>query len=151
MSGEYLPSTVMWVRDQVALYESSGGTQGTTLRNTGLPVVILTTVGARTGHVRKTPLMRVEEGGVYLAVGSQGGAPHDPAWCHNVLAHPEVVLQDGPEITERTARLLHGVERAEWWDRAVAAFPMYAKYQERCEREIPVFVLEPHRTSFEQA
>lgn len=140
---EYGPSPVQWVRDQVALYERSGGTQGTTLRDTGLPVVILTTVGARSGKVRKTPLMRVEHDGDYLAVGSQGGAPTDPKWCHNLLAHPDVLLQDGPVVRKVRARLVHGAERAAWWERAVAAFPPYASYQERTEREIPLFVLEP--------
>lgn len=140
---EYGPSPVRWVREQVALYEGSGGTEGTTLRSTGLPVVILTTIGVRSGKLRKTPLMRVEHDGVYAAVGSQGGAPHDPLWCRNLLAHPDVVLQDGPKVLDLRARLVHGPERALWWQRAVEAFPPYAAYQERTDREIPVFVLEP--------
>lgn len=140
---EYGPSPVKWVRDQAELYESSGGTRGTTLRDTGLPVVLLTTVGLRSGKLRKTPLMRVEHEGVYAAIGSQGGAPHDPLWCRNLLAHPDVVLRDGPKVVEVRARLVHGAEREEWWARAVEAFPPYASYQERTEREIPVFLLEP--------
>jgi len=140
---EYGPSPVRWVRDQVALYESSGGTEGTTLRDTGLPVVILTTIGVRSGKVRKTPLMRVERDGVYAAIGSQGGAPHDPLWCRNLPAHPDVVLQDGTKVVEVRARRVHGAERQEWWERAVEAFPPYASYQQRTDREIPVFLLEP--------
>lgn len=144
--GEYGPSPIQWVRDQVALYESSGGTQGATLRDTGRPVVLLTTVGIRSGKVRKTPLMRVEHQGVYVAVGSQGGAPHDPLWCRNLQARPDVELQDGPRVMEMTARLVHGAERGQWWERAVSVFPPYASYQERTEREIPVFLLEPAPT-----
>jgi F420H(2)-dependent quinone reductase len=141
--GEYAPSSAQWVRDQVELYESSGGTQGTTLRETGLPVVIVTSRGVASGKIRKTPLMRVEHEGRYLAVGSQGGAPRDPKWVANVRAEPHVLLQDGPLRQEMTARELSGSERDEWWDRAVAAFPNYAEYQNNTKRLIPVFVLEP--------
>ena len=143
VDGEYVPSPVKWVRDQVELYESSSGTQGTTLRDTGLPVVIVTNVGARSGKLRKTPLMRVEHEGRYAAVASKGGAPEHPTWYANLLAHPHVELQDGPHKQDMVAREVHGEERAQWWERAVAAFPPYARYQEKTEREIPVLVLEP--------
>lgn len=141
LEGEYEPSPEQWVRDQVELYESSGGTRGTTLR--GMPVVVLTTLGARSGKIRKTPLMRVEHDGRYALVASMGGAPRHPVWYHNVVANPLVELQDGPVRQEMAARELGGAEKAEWWERAVAAFPDYAQYQKRTEREIPVFVLEP--------
>ena len=142
VNGEYLPSPAGWVRDQVEEYEGSGGTRGTTLRDTGLPVVIVTNRGAKTGAVRKTPLMRVEHDGSYAAVGSKGGAPKNPVWVYNLRKNPEVVLQDGADSWEMTARELAGAERALWWERAVAAFPPYAQYQQRTQRLIPVFVLE---------
>ena len=143
LTGEYEPSSQQWVRDQVELYESSGGTQGTTLRDTGLPVVIITNVGASSGKLRKTPLMRVEHEGRYAAVASQGGAPKHPAWYANFLAHPLVELQDGPVKRDYVAREVDGEEREQWWERAVAAFPPYAEYQRKTERRIPVLVLEP--------
>jgi F420H(2)-dependent quinone reductase len=143
VDGEYEPSTQAWVRDQVEQYEGSGGTQGTTLRDTGLPVVIITNRGAKTGKVRKTPLMRVEHEGRYAAVASQGGAPSHPVWYYNFRADPRVELQDGPDKWDMTARELTGDERAQWWERAVAAFPPYADYQRKTARQIPVFVLEP--------
>ena len=143
LDGEYAPSAAQWVRDQVELYESSGGTQGTTLRDTGLPVVIITNVGATSGKLRKTPLMRVEHEGRYAAVASQGGAPTHPTWYANLVANPHVEVQDGPQKWDMTAREVSGEERAQWWERAVAAFPSYADYQIKTEREIPVFVLEP--------
>jgi deazaflavin-dependent oxidoreductase (nitroreductase family) len=143
LDGDYEPSTQQWVRDQVELYEGSGGTEGTTLRDTGLPVVIVTSVGAKSGRLRKTPLMRVEHDGRYLAVASMGGAPTHPVWYHNLLADPRVELQDGPTKRDMVARELKGEEKAQWWQRAVAAFPPYADYQERTDREIPVFLLEP--------
>ncbi|MDF3298951.1 nitroreductase family deazaflavin-dependent oxidoreductase [Streptomyces tropicalis] len=143
LEGEYEPSPAQWVRDQVELYESSGGTKGTTLMDTGLPVIVLTTLGAKSGKVRKTPLMRVEHDGRYAAVASQGGAPKHPVWYFNLKADPRAELQDGPVRQDMTARELSGAERAEWWERAVAAFPPYAEYQEKTSREIPVFVLEP--------
>ncbi len=124
----------------MALYESSGGTKGTTMR--GMPVVVLTTVGARTGKLRKTPLMRVEHEGTYAVVASLGGAPKHPVWYHNVVADPRVELQDGPEKHDYVAREVTGDEKALWWERAVAAYPDYADYQTRTDREIPVFVLE---------
>jgi deazaflavin-dependent oxidoreductase (nitroreductase family) len=141
LTGEYEPSTQQWVRDQVQAYESSGGTEGTTLR--GLPVVLLTMVGASSGKLRKVPLMRVEHEGRYAAVASQGGAPKHPAWYRNLKEHPQLELQDGPAKGDYTAREVTGEEKAQWWERAVAAFPDYADYQEKTEREIPVLVLEP--------
>ena len=143
LTGEYVPSSAKWVRDQVELYESSGGTEGTTLRDTGLPVVIITNRGATSGKIRKTPLMRVEHDGRYLAVASKGGAPEHPSWYANILADPHVEVQDGPVKQDMVARELSGDERAQWWERAVAAFPPYAEYQTKTERLIPVFVLEP--------
>jgi deazaflavin-dependent oxidoreductase (nitroreductase family) len=143
IDGEYVPSTRQWVRDQVEEYEGSGGTVGTTLRETGLPVVIVTNLGAKTGVVRKTPLMRVEHEGVYAAVGSMGGAPKNPVWVYNLRKNPRVVLQDGARSWEMTAREVSGAERETWWERSVAAFPPYAEYQKRTDRVIPVFVLEP--------
>lgn len=140
ITGEYAPSTSDWARKQADLYESSGGTQGTTLR--GMPVVVLWTVGAKSGKIRKTPLMRVEHDGDYAVVASLGGAPQHPVWYHNVVANPHVELQDGPERHDYTAREVTGDEKVLWWERAVAAYPDYASYQERTDREIPVFVLE---------
>jgi F420H(2)-dependent quinone reductase len=143
MTGDYEPSPSSWVRDQVELFESSGGTQGTTLLDTGLPVVILTSIGARTGKIRKTPLMRVEHDGTYAVVASLGGAPRHPVWYYNLQKNPRVTLQDGPQRMELIARELGGAERAQWWERAVAAYPPYAEYQTKTTRQIPVFVLEP--------
>lgn len=145
--GEYEPSPSKWAADQVEQYESSGGTAGTTMN--GMPVVILTTRGgARTGKLRKTPLMRVEHDGAYAVVASLGGAPKNPVWYYNVLADPRVELRDGPpRVQDMTAREVHGEEKAVWWERAVAAFPPdYADYQTKTDRQIPpVFVLEPPR------
>ena len=143
VEGQYEPSPRAWVRDQVELYEGSGGTQGTTLRDTGLPVVIITNRGVRSGKVRKTPVMRVEHDGRYAAVGSQGGAPTHPNWVYNFRANPSVQLQDGPDRTDMIAREVTGDERAQRWERAVAAYPPYAEYQQKTTRQIPVFVLEP--------
>jgi F420H(2)-dependent quinone reductase len=142
IDGEYMPSTAQWVRDQVEEYEGSGGTTGTTLGDTDMPVVIVTNVGAKTGAVRKTPLMRVEHDGAYAAVGSKGGAPQHPVWVYNLRKNPRVVLQDGGEKWDMIARELEGDERATWWKRAVAAYPPYADYQRKTDRLIPVFVLE---------
>lgn len=141
LHGEYVPSPSQWVRDQVEVYERTGGAEGATLQ--GKPVIILTTRGARTGKLRKIPLMRVEHEGRYAAVASMGGAPEHPVWYHNLVAEPQIELQDGAQKWDMTARELSGAEREEWWQRAVAAFPPYADYQERTEREIPVFLLEP--------
>ncbi|MEV5600492.1 nitroreductase family deazaflavin-dependent oxidoreductase [Streptomyces sp. NPDC052299] len=141
LQGEYEPSPSQWVRDQVEQYESSGGTEGTTMR--GMPVIVLTTVGAKSGKIRKTPLMRVEHDGRYAVVASQGGAPTHPVWYHNLKADPRVELQDGPERRDMTAREVTGAEKEQWWERAVDAFPDYADYQKKTDRQIPVFVLEP--------
>ena len=143
LDGKYEPSPTQWVRDQVELYESSGGTEGTTLLDTGLPVIVLTTRGAKSGSIRKTPLMRVEHDGRYAVVASQGGAPKHPVWYHNIKAEPLVELQDGPVKRDFKAREITGAERDEWWDRALAAYPPYAEYQTKTDRVIPVFVLEP--------
>ncbi|WP_369221013.1 nitroreductase family deazaflavin-dependent oxidoreductase [Streptomyces sp. R39] len=143
LEGEYEPSPAAWVREQVELYESSGGKEGTTLMDTGLPVIVLTTLGVKSGKIRKTPLMRVEHDGKYALVASQGGAPKHPVWYFNVKSHPLVELQDGPVKQDMTAREVTGAEKADWWDRAVAAYPPYADYQKKTSREIPVFVLEP--------
>jgi len=141
LEGEYEPSTAKWVRDQVADYESSGGKRGSTLRESGLPVIIVTSRGNKSGKLRKTPLMRVEHDGEYLLVGSQGGAPTHPVWYYNLKADPQAVtIQDGPEPFDAVVRELSGDERATWWKRAVAAFPPYAEYQQKTERTIPVFL-----------
>jgi deazaflavin-dependent oxidoreductase (nitroreductase family) len=141
LDGEYEPSPKKWVRDQVEEYETSGGTRGTTMR--GMPVIILTTRGARSGKIRKTPLMRVEHDGRYAVVASLGGAPKHPVWYYNVRADPRVELRDGPVRQDMAAREVTGEEKARWWERAVAAYPDYAAYQRKTDREIPVFVLEP--------
>ncbi|MGY1495620.1 nitroreductase family deazaflavin-dependent oxidoreductase [Streptomyces sp. QTS52] len=143
LEGEYEASPTQWVREQVELYESSGGTEGTTLLDTGLPVVLLTTRGVRSGKIRRTPLMRVEHDGVYAVVASLGGAPKHPVWYFNVLADPHVDIQDGPVRQDRVAREVTGEEKSVWWERAVAAYPPYADYQKKTDRDIPVFVLEP--------
>ena len=141
---EYIPSTRDWVREQVALYESSGGTQGTTLRDTGLPVIVVTNRGNRTGAVRKTPLMRVKDGDNYILVGSQGGAPKNPVWVYNLRADAAVSIQDETETRQMQAReVADPAERARLWQLAVAAFPPYEEYQGRTSRTIPVFVAEP--------
>jgi deazaflavin-dependent oxidoreductase (nitroreductase family) len=142
LDGEYAPSTEQYVRDQVQLYESSGGMQGTGA-DMGLQIVLMTSRGARSGKLRKTPVMRVEHGGLYAVVGSKAGADESPAWCENLRADPHVELRDGPVVSERQARELAGEERAEWWGRAVLSYPTYAEYQALTERQIPVFVLEP--------
>jgi deazaflavin-dependent oxidoreductase (nitroreductase family) len=141
LSGEYEPSTLEWVRKQVELYESSGGTQATTILDR--PVVVVTSRGARSGRLRKNPVMRVEHDGCYAAVASYGGAPEHPVWYHNLLAEPLVEVQDGPVRQDMRARLVEGEEKAQWRERAVAAFPNYADYQRKTDREIPLFVLEP--------
>jgi len=141
LSGVYEPSPNEYVRNQVEKYERSGGTEGTTMR--GLPVVVLTSIGARTGRVRKTPLMRVEHDGIYAVVASQGGAPNHPVWYYNLKTFPEVELRDGTTVTEMIAREVTGEEKAQWWQRCVEAFPDYAGYQAKTDRQIPVLVLEP--------
>jgi deazaflavin-dependent oxidoreductase (nitroreductase family) len=141
LDGEYEPSPSDWVREQVELYESSGGTEGTTMR--GMPVIVVTSRGAKSGKLRKNPLMRVEHDGAYAAVASMGGAPKHPVWYYNIVADPHVEVQDGPVKQDMTAREVTGEEKALWWERAVAAYPDYADYQAKTERQIPVFVLEP--------
>jgi len=141
LNGEYEPSAQQYVRDQVEQYESSGGTEGNTMK--GKPVIILTTLGAKSGKIRKTPLMRVEHDGRYAVVASLGGAPKHPVWYFNVQSHSQVELQDGAVKQDMVAREVTGAEKDEWWDRAVAAWPDYADYQKKTDRQIPVFVLEP--------
>ena len=141
---EYLPSTSDWVREQVELYESSGGTQGTTLRETGLPVIIVTNVGNKTGGIRKTPLMRVKDGDSYVLVGSRGGAPKHPEWVYNLRANGGVEVRDLTEVYNMQVREVEDeTERERLWALAVEAFPPYAEYQTRTERKIPVFLAEP--------
>ena len=141
---EYIPSTTDWVREQVEVYESSGGTQGTTLRDTGLPVIVVTNTGNQTGAIRKTPLMRVKDGDNYVLVGSRGGAPKNPVWVYNLRADGDVQIQDETEVyTMRVREVQDDGERARLWDIAVAAFPPYEEYQGRTTRKIPVFVAEP--------
>ena len=144
LEGEYEPSPEKWVRDQVELYERTGGREGNTLPNRPEPVVVFTTRGAKSGKVRKNPLMRVEHGGVYAMVASQGGAPKHPTWYFNLKAHPdEVTVQDGDQVWDGVAREIEGEEYAQWWERAVAAFPDYAEYQTKTDRKIPVVLVEP--------
>ena len=146
LTGEYEPSAAQWVRDQVERYEATGGREANTLRDTGLPVAIFTTRGAKSGKVRKIALMRVEQDGAYAMVASQGGAPKHPSWYFNLKEHPDqLTVQDGPEPFDAVARELAGEERQEWWDRAVAAYPPYAEYQKRTERLIPVLLAERRR------
>jgi deazaflavin-dependent oxidoreductase (nitroreductase family) len=141
---EYGPSPSGWVREQVEAYEASGGTAGTTLADTGMPVVLLTMRGAKTGKIRKVPLMRVEHGGEYLAVASKGGAPENPLWYHNLKADPAVQLRDETVVGEYTAHeITDPAQRAAWWERAVAAYPPYAEYQRNTDRVIPMLVLSP--------
>jgi len=141
LTGEYEPSTLDWARDNAELYIASGGTQGTELK--GMPVVLLTTIGAKSGKLRKTPLMRVEHDGDYAVVASLGGAPKNPVWYYNIVANPHVELQDGTASADYQAREVFGDEKAIWWQRAVAAYPDYADYQRKTDRDIPVFVLTP--------
>ncbi len=143
---DYVPSPRQWVRDQVELYESSGGTQGTTLRDTGLPVIIVTHKGNKTGAIRKTPLMRVKDGARYILVGSVGGAPANPVWVYNLRANPMVEIRDLAAVQPmRVREVSDETERARLWKLAVAAFPPYAEYQAKTTRRIPVFVAEPAR------
>jgi deazaflavin-dependent oxidoreductase (nitroreductase family) len=144
LEGEYEPSPAEWVRNQVAEYEGSGGSKANTLLDTGLPIIIVTTRGNKSGKVRKTPLMRVEHDGEYALVASKGGAPDHPVWYHNLIADPDaVVLQDGPVPFEVEVRQASGGEKAKWWERAVEAYPPYAEYQAKTDREIPLFVATP--------
>lgn len=143
IEGQYEPSTQQWVRDQVAEYEASGGTRANTLRETGIPIVIVTMRGRSSGNVRKIALMRVEHDGSYALVASKGGADEHPAWYHNLVADPHVMVQDGPVAHDFRVRIAEGDERAVWWERAVAVFPTYAEYANKTDRVIPVFVAEP--------
>jgi len=144
LTGDYEPSAFEFARDQVDLYERSGGTEGT--QNQGQPVIILTSVGARSGKLRKTPLMRVEHDGEYAVVASLGGAPQHPVWYYNLTANPHVELQDGPAKRDYQAREVQGAERDLWWERAVEVWPDYAAYQQKTTRVLPVFVLTPVRS-----
>jgi deazaflavin-dependent oxidoreductase (nitroreductase family) len=141
LEGEYAPSTAGWARKQAERFEASDGAEANVLR--GMPIIVLTSVGAKTGKLRKTALMRVEHDGRYAVVASQGGAPKNPVWYHNLKKNPHVELQDGATRREYMARELGGPEKQVWWDRAVEAYPDYANYQKRTERQIPVFVLDP--------
>ncbi len=144
LEGEYEPSAAGWVRDQVATYEASGGKEGNILRGRAdWPIVVITSRGSKSGKLRKNPVMRVEKDGVYVAIASVGGGPRNPSWVANFLADPVVQLQDGPKPALYRARLVEGDERQQWWDLAVATWPTYATYQEKTERQIPVFLLEP--------
>lgn len=143
MEREYIPPTIDWVREHVEAYEGSGGEANTTLRDTGLPCIIVYNVGRKTGALRKTPLMTVKAGGGYVLIGSYGGAPKDPAWVGNIRAQPEVEVRDGTEVYKmRVREVTEDPERAELWDAAVAAYPSYAPYQEKTDRLIPVFLAE---------
>jgi deazaflavin-dependent oxidoreductase (nitroreductase family) len=139
LTGEYEPSTSTHARDQAEKFEASNGAEANTLR--GVPIIVLTSVGAKTGRLRKTALMRVEHDGQYAVVASQGGAPTHPVWYHNIVQHPHVELQDGADRADYDAHLAEGEERVAWWQRAVAVWPDYAQYAKRTDREIPVFVL----------
>lgn len=144
IEGDYVPSALGWVRDQVDLYERTGGREGNTLRDTGIPVIIVTMKGKASGKVRKIALMRVEHGGEYALVASMGGAPTNPLWYGNLLANPDdVTVQDGSEPIAMSIREVSGDERQQWWDRSVAVFPTYAEYQAKTERTIPVLVASP--------
>jgi deazaflavin-dependent oxidoreductase (nitroreductase family) len=143
LEGEYEPSPEQWVRDQVEEFESSDGQRGNILRgNPEWPIVVITSRGAKSGKLRKNPVMRVEKDGKYVAIASLGGSPKNPTWYHNFIEHPEVDLQDGAEKHTYSARVLEGDERAEWWDYAVATWSTYGEYQKKTDREIPVFLLE---------
>jgi deazaflavin-dependent oxidoreductase (nitroreductase family) len=140
---DYAPSPASWVREQVEAFEGSNGAEGNTLSDTGRPIIVLTMVGNKSGKTRKVPLMRVEHDGKYAAVASLGGAPTHPVWYYNLIADPKVDLQDGPVRLAMVAREVTGAEKAEWWERAVAAYPPYTEYQTKTSRQIPLFVLEP--------
>jgi deazaflavin-dependent oxidoreductase (nitroreductase family) len=141
LTGDYEPSPFDWARENAEQYMASGGTEGTELK--GRPVILLTTIGAKTGKIRKTPLMRVEHDGEYAVVASLGGAPKHPVWYHNIVANPRVELQDGTVTNDYDAHEVFGEDKALWWERAVATWPDYAEYQKKTDRQIPVFVLTP--------
>ena len=143
LRGTYEPSPTKWVRDQVAEFEASNGARANVLARTGDPIVVITSVGATSGKLRKNPVMRVEHEGRYLAVASYGGRPEDPVWAENFRAHPQVDLQDGPDLATYDVRELpEGPERDEWWERAVATWSTYGEYQKKTDRLIPLFLLE---------
>src|SRR6478752_983440 len=143
LQGEYVPSKAKWVRDQVEKYEATDGAEANTLRDSGDPIVVITSVGAKSGNLRKNPVMRVERDGKYVAIASKGGADEQPEWYFNFVAHPEVDLQDGAVKKTYSVRVLSGEERTDWWDYAVSTWSTYGEYQKKTEREIPVFLLEP--------
>ncbi len=144
LEGEYVPSTLDWVREQIETYERTGGREANTLRDTGIPVIVVTMRGAASGNVRKIALMRVEHDGSYALVASKGGAPTNPDWYRNLVSAPDdVLIQDGPEPFRVRVREVDGAERAAWWARSVAVFPTYAEYEARTERLIPVLVADP--------
>jgi len=144
LEGEYVPSAAAWVREQIDAYEKSGGTEANTLRDTGIPIIVVTMRGNKSGNVRKIALMRVEHDGEYALVASLGGAPNHPVWYHNLTADPNAAtVQDGPEPFDVHVREITGHERAEWWERSVAAFPPYAEYQQKTSRIIPVLIAAP--------
>jgi deazaflavin-dependent oxidoreductase (nitroreductase family) len=141
---EYLPTPIDWVRKQIELYESSGGTQGTTLRDTGMPCIIITHTGRQTGGIRKTALMQVKDGRNYVLIGSRGGAPKHPVWVHNLRANPQIELRDHTQVFRmRVREVRKDPERSRLWALAVEAYPPYADYQQRTARRIPVFLAEP--------
>jgi deazaflavin-dependent oxidoreductase (nitroreductase family) len=141
---DYIPPTLDWVREQVELYEGSGGTEGSTLKETGLPCIIVTHTGNKTGGIRKIPLMRVEVNGSYVLVGSYGGRPANPVWVYNLRANPDVEIRDKTEVFKmRVREVTDGAERQPLWDASAAAFPPYNEYQEKTDRKIPVFIAEP--------
>ncbi len=142
LQGEYEPSPSQWVREQVELFERTDGAEGNEMQ--GVPIVVTTSYGAKSGKLRKNPVMRIEHDGVYAAIASKGGHPEHPAWYRNFVAHPEVALQDGADKATYAARVVEGDERATWWERAVAVWPAYDDYQAKTDRQIPVFVLERH-------
>lgn len=143
LEGEYEPSSWDWVREQVEEYEASGGQRANTFADTGLPIIVMTNRGHKSGKLRKTPLIRVTDGTSYAVIGSMGGAPTAPQWVHNLQANPQVELQDGAVKADYTARQLEGDEKAAWWARATEVWPDYDTYQASTERIIPLFVLEP--------
>jgi len=144
LEGEYVPSAAAWVREQIDAYEKSGGTEANTLRDTGIPIIVVTMRGNKSGNVRKIALMRVEDDGEYALVASMGGAPKNPVWYHNLLADPtNVLIQDGPEPFPVTVRELSGDEREVWWQRAAGVFPNYTEYQQKTDRVIPVLLASP--------
>ena len=143
LTGDYEPSTFDWVREQVDAYEATNGAEANTLLDTGIPIIVVTTMGKNSGKLRKFALMRVEHEGEYALVASMGGAPQNPSWYHNLVAEPLVMIQDGPEPHDFTAEMVDGDGRQTWWQRAAAVFPTYDEYAAKTDRTIPVFVARP--------